>query len=184
MLEGFDYSNIFGGGGNSAFGGGPNGMNPSNLMSSAGIPSPQSSPSMYQPGGSMYSMGGQIDLPYNPNDISDSVGQSVGAPDFASALRSMPSNGVAYNSPARAYLAAMRAVSPKVGQNANTRAMMPLRYGGINARFGQGQQIADLGFDYATRMQQNQQRNEGLGIVMGLLSPFLGSLMSGAAGGE
>lgn len=172
---------VFGGSGTESVFGGPAGMNPDNLAASAGVPGPQNSPSLYQPGGMFYGSAEQP-LPYNVGDVRSKLGQSMQAPDFAAALRSMPQNGTAYNSPARAYLAAMRSVMPTVAGNASMRGMLPLQYAGQNANALQGYQIGQQGYDLSLQSMEQNQSNQGLGMVMGILSPFLEQVMSGAQG--
>lgn len=176
-LGSIDYGAIFGGGDTSAFGG-PAGMNPQNMAASAGVPGPQNSPSLYQPNGMFYGSA-QQPMPYNPMDIRSKLGQSMQAPDFAGALRSQPQNGTAHNSPARAYIAAMRTAG-QVGQNANMRAMLPLQYAGQNANAMQGYQIGDQDYNLSLQGMSQSQSNQGMGMIFDLLSPFLNQMMSEA----
>lgn len=176
-----DFSSIFGQ--NTGAFGGPAGLNVNNMLSMVGgVPGSQSAPNLYQPGGMFYEVQGNdaFRLPYNPNDVRSKVGQSMQAPDFASAMRSLPGGrGVAHNSPARAYVAAMRGVMPRVGANASTQAMLPLQYGGLNAESLLSQEIGNLGFDQSLQRQYQSQANQGLSTVMSLLSPFLNTMMGG-----
>lgn len=161
------------------------GLNLNNLLGLGTTPAPQTNPSAYQPGGFMMQRQ-EFRLPYNPADIFSKVNQSVGAPNMAEAMQQMPGNtGIAANSPARAYLASMRAVAPQVSQNANIRAMLPLQYGAQNASSLLQQQIAAeqealglAGMQNAYYAQQQQQGMGGLNLLMGLLNPFLGQLTS------
>lgn len=176
-----DFSNIFGQ--NTGAFGGPAGLNIDNMMSMiGGVPGSQSAPNLYQPGGMFYEVQGNnaFRLPYNPADVRSKVGQGMQAPDFAASLRSLPGNrGVAHNSPARAYVAAMKGVMPKVGANASTQAMLPLQYGSLNAESLLSQEIGNLGFGQSLQRQYQSQANQGLETVMSLLSPFLNSMMGG-----
>lgn len=178
-MGGIGYGDAFTG--ESAVGGGPLGLNPSNLLRNIGLPGPQNVSGLYQPGGMLYGASSFM-LPYNPGDVRDKVGQSMAAPSMSQALQQMPGNtGVAHNSPARVYLAAMRAGSQR-GQNASTRALLPLQYGGQNAQSLLSQQIGLQDYDLNLEAQSQAQSQSGLGLVMQLLSPFLNSVLSGGAG--
>ncbi len=142
------------------------GMNINNLLMLGNNPSPQGSPSSYQPGGSMYT---GLPMPFSPVDIASSVGQKVRGPSFSGGLNSMPMNrGSARNSPARAYLAAMSAAGTK-GANADLRAMLPLQMNYANANAGLNSQINNSMFSRS--VGQN-----GMSLMMQMLSPFLSQL--------
>lgn len=162
------------------------GLNLKNLLGLGTTPAPQTNPSAYQPGGFMMQWGQGFKLPYNPADIFSKVNQSVGAPSLSEGMQQMPGNiGIASNSPARAYLASMRAVAPQVSQNANIRAMLPLQYGSQNASSLLAQQIAAeqealglAGMQNSYYAQEMQQGLGGMNLLMGLLNPFLSELTS------
>lgn len=146
------------------------GMNLNNYMMLGNNPSPQGAPSAYQPGGMLYS---GIPSPFAANDIAASVTQAMQAPSFSSNLNSMPMNrGVARNSPARAYLAAMASANAK-GNNANLRAMMPLQANYTNLG-------ADLDSRISGGMFSQSMGRNGMSLMMQLLQPFLSQLTSEA----
>lgn len=147
-----------------------NGMNLNNYMMLGNNPSPQGAPSAYQPGGLLY---GGIPSPFATNDIAASVTQALQAPSLSGNLNSMPMNrGVARNSPARAYLAAMSSANTR-GNNANLRAMMPLQANYANLG-------ADLNSRISGGMFNQSMSRPGISMMMQLLSPFLNQLTSEA----
>jgi hypothetical protein len=142
-----------------------NGMNINNLMMLGTNPSPQAVPTAYQPNGMLY---GGVPTPFQQSDIQSATAQSQVGPSFSGNLNQMPMNrGVARNSPARAYLAAMSA-GKLAGINANNRAMMPLNMNYQNQQARMNSQ--------AQQMQFGQQNS---GLMMGLLAPFLNQLQQG-----
>ena len=172
----YDFGDPLGQGSQAALMGG-NGFNINNLLTMNNGPAPQANQGSYQPNGAFYT-GLQYTQPYGLSDVNSKVNQTVGGPGFAETLQGMSANqGIAHNSPARAYLAAMRSAG-NAGRNASIRSQMPLQYASENARFIQGQQLGAANADWQMAGNYQQQGQQGASTLMSLLAPFLGQLMS------